>query len=191
MIHLLRACRRGDEDAARRLVALTSPALLAGAAAILRDQALAEDAVQQAFGRFLALPARKVGAVRDPLAWLMMLTRREALMTLRASRRRAARVAGYAASFPPRRPEPLHGVEAPRGRIAALNAAIEGLPRRLHEIIVLRHVAGLTFDQMAIALSANRSTIASRYRRALEHLRTTLAEPEPDRPRLPGWKERV
>jgi RNA polymerase sigma-70 factor (ECF subfamily) len=172
---LLQACRRGDERAARLLHAQTAPALYACAQAILRDAALAEDAVQQAFCRVMSIPLREIDRVVDPVPWLTMLARREALMTLRAARRRIGRE--QRSSKP--RPDQSGASEPPAGDESVdadvVHLAIQSLPRRLGEVITLKHVCGLTFDQIAVALSANRNTVASRYRIALERLRTSLA----------------
>ena len=50
------------------------------------------------------------------------------------------------------------------------------MPRRYREVIVLKHIVGMTFDQLALALSANRSTVASRYRNAVARLRQQLGQ---------------
>lgn len=44
--------------------------------------------------------------------------------------------------------------------------------------MVLRHIAGLSFDQLAAALGVPRSTASSRYDRALRTLRDAI-EPAP------------
>ncbi|MCH8271418.1 MAG: hypothetical protein IH985_09460, partial [Planctomycetes bacterium] len=47
------------------------------------------------------------------------------------------------------------------------------------EVVLLRHAAGLTFDQIALALDLNRHTAASRYRAAIARLRRELADDNP------------
>jgi RNA polymerase sigma-70 factor (ECF subfamily) len=101
------------------------------------------------------------------VAWLLVLTRRSALNHLRSSRRDAARRSARvvdAGEVPP----------APAGPREDLQRAMEGLPRRLREVVILRHIAGLTFDQVALALGANRNTTAARYREAIRRLREML-----------------
>lgn len=164
---LLRACRRGDDRAARLLYARLSPLLHRYACAILRDEALADDAVQSAFCRILTLPMRQVRSVESPAAWMATLVRREALMALRSRRRDAGRAVGR---MTPIRAEPSGD--------PALRDAVDRLPRQLREVIVLRHVAGLSFPQIAEAVGSNQNTIAWRHRRAIEQLRRELS---PDR----------
>ena len=85
---------------------------------------------------------------------------------LRSARREAARRA-----HPRARPAPL---EPGVGPLPDLHTALEALPRRYREVLVLKHAGGLTFDQIALALATNRNTIAGRYRAALKSLRGVL-----------------
>jgi RNA polymerase sigma-70 factor (ECF subfamily) len=163
---LLIATHRGHQASARLLWARHAPRMTAHARAILRDAAGAEDAVQSVMCRLLELPGARVREVRDVPAFLALAVRREALNQIRAARRAGAREA--------RRAVPVgEGGDALRVR-----AALEMLPRRMREVVVLKHVAGLTFDQMALALCTNRSTVASRYRAALAALRDLIAPRE-------------
>lgn len=166
---LLLRLRRGDHDAARTLWSRHAPALIVYARAILRDRHLAEDAVQSVFCRLITLDRRVLAAVADVRPWLATLVRREALNSLRARRRHDARL-----SHPPAPP-------AAPPDLQHLADALDALPRRLREPIVLRHVAGLTFDQLALALGLNRSTAATRYRVAAQALRDALATRAPDK----------
>lgn len=163
----LRACRRGDERSARLLHARLSPGLTRYARSILGDAALADDAVQSAFCRVLAMPPRRVRRVRSVGAWMAMLVRREALSLMRARRRERARVerrAGVAGRIAP----------AGDGADDEISRAVDALPRRLREVVVLKHVGGLTYDQIALALGANANTVAARHRRAVALLAERL-----------------
>jgi len=163
---LLIATHRGHEASARLLWARHAPRMTAHARAILRDAAAADDAVQSVTCRLLELSGWRVREVRDVPAFLALAVRREALNQLRAARRAGARES--------RRAVPAEtSADGP-----GVRAAVESLPRRMREVVVLKHVAGLTFDQMALALCTNRSTVASRYRAALESLRALIAARE-------------
>lgn len=163
---LLLATHRGHEASARLLWHWHAPRLLAHARAILREPGAAEDVVQSVMCRLLELPRARLTAVDDAGAFLAAAVRREALNHLRTARRETARRAG------------ARTVRAAAPGPAALRddlpAALDALPRRLREVVVLRHAGGLTFDQIAVALEANRNTIAGRYRAALASLRTRL-----------------
>lgn len=162
---ILLATHRGDDAAARALWSRFSGRLLAYAAAVAPGAA--DDVVQRVFCTILERPAAELAAVRDVAAWLIALTRREAITWLRRERRERARRAAAL----PRTPA------VPAGD-ADLAAAVAALPRPLREVLALRHGAGLSLEQAAAALNANRNTVAWRYARALERLRAQLS---PDR----------
>lgn len=165
---LLLRMRRGDDAAARSAWACFAPAMIGHAAAIVgRDEA--EDVVQAVFVNLLRQPRRTLARVADAPAWLASLTRRTAINHLRAACRERARRQ--------RRDQPA---PAPKPPVDGLQHAVDSLPRRLREVIALKHAAGLTFDQIALALGVNRNTAASRHRAALGVLRRLLAtRPQP------------
>ncbi|MDX2115491.1 MAG: sigma-70 family RNA polymerase sigma factor [Planctomycetota bacterium] len=172
---LLRACRRGDEAAARALYARLGPMLLVYARTVLRDDMLAEDAVQNAFCRLFGVPVREVDRVGHAAAWLAAIVRREALTIIRSHRRILARNRRFAQTRGEVRVEPPRADDL--DELRALGERVAALPRRVGEVIVLRHVCALTFDEMALALGANRNTIASRYREAIQKLESQAARP--------------
>lgn len=169
-VQLLVATQRGSESAARELWARQSGAMLAHARSILRDSTRAEDAVQQVFCKLLTLDRRTLVQVRDVRAWLAQLVRREALNQLRSTQRETCR-----ANREQQRAFHKQTNEfEPSADDDAVQAALGRLARRLREVVVLRHVAGLTFDQIAMALNVNRNTAAGRYRQAMDRLRAEL-----------------
>jgi RNA polymerase sigma-70 factor (ECF subfamily) len=178
-VQLLLLTHKGNEPAARKLWARFAPRLLAYAGSI--SGAGAEDIVQSVFVSILSQPRSVIRSVEDPAAWLLILTRRAALNFLRSLRRERSRRRERAAQAEQaaRRAMPVF-VDA-----EALNAAVSSLPRRLREVVVLRHIAGLTFDQLAEALGANRNTTAARYREAMRRLRETLGDG--DTLEVPNW----
>jgi RNA polymerase sigma-70 factor, ECF subfamily len=172
---LLQRTRRGDEAAARELWSRFAPRMLAYARGVLgRAHAdAAEDVVQCVFMSILAQTRRQVRQIDDIPAWMLRSTRNAAINHLRGIRRERARHANAPAASEVRCvPQPLN--QDP----ATLAAAIDALPRRHREPIILKHVAGLTFDQLALALGINRNTAAARYRAALATLRQSLGNEE-------------
>lgn len=164
-LQLLLRTHAGHEPSARELWARFSPRLLAHAGAIVGPDD-AHDVVQSVFCGILRIDRGRLARVTDPPAWLALLTRRAALNHLRATRReRARRATGGAIS-----PAPAPDADADD----ALRRALDALPRRFREVVVLKHVAGLTFDQIALALGLNRNTAAGRYRAALGLLRSQM-----------------
>lgn len=179
---LLLRTRRGDERAARGLWSRFGPRLIAYAAGLLRDsggRAAAEDVVQSVFCRILETPRADLRAVRDVPAWLTTLTRHTALNVRRAEQRERQRRAAITDQAEPAAAAPvIVGADDLRGPDVNLHARLGSIDEDLREIVLLKHAVGLTFDQIAMTLDQNRSTINSRYRRALELLRCA---PEPDK----------
>lgn len=160
---------RGDQAAARVLWDRHGPALLAYARAILGPPAKhqAEDVVQTVLCAILRASPRSLRQVRDVHAWLSVAVRRAALNTLR-SRGRAGRRARSTAAPPLDLPSG-QGVES-----TELARAVDRLPRRLREVLYLKLVGDLTFDQIAASLCRSRSTCSSQYQSALDLLRGSL-----------------
>lgn len=136
----------------------------------MRDDALAEDAVQTAFCRIMSARRKDIRAVEHPRAWLATVVRNECRMKLRTDRRAAARVQAHAESAPP---SPDHPPDDPFD-LDAIRLAVDRLPDHLREIVLLKHTSGLTFDQIAEVTQQNRNTAASRYRDALQKLKAEL-----------------
>jgi RNA polymerase sigma-70 factor (ECF subfamily) len=171
---LLRA-RRGDEGAARALWDSLAPRMIAYAA-ILTGPADAEDITQTVLTRALRASRRDIARIDDLAAWALRATRNESLNTTRSRARRQAREGAVAAA---RVPEiHPHDADSPGGFAPdeALRAAFAALPPEQHEAVWLHHCAGLTFDQLAIALDLPRSTAASRYRAGIRRLREALCD---------------
>lgn len=180
---LLVRTRRGDDAAARELWRRHAPGLTAYARTFRRGQLGADELVQAAFCRVLEVEAATLKRVEHTGAWLAAVLRREALMAMRGARRERARrnvaVARVAVSrgsvaLRDSRGAASDPVVASSAHRDEIRLAVESLPRRAREVVLLKHVCGLTFEQMALALGANRDTLASRYRAAMEKLRESL-----------------
>lgn len=170
---LLLATHRGHEASARALWDRHGPRLVAYARCITCEQASAEDVVQTVMCRLLEMPRTRLAAVADVPAFLASSVRNQAINHLRSVRREGAKCQRH-------KPANMHVCESgalDADQSDALDRAIASLPRRARELLILKHRAGLTFDQIAAALGANRSTIASRYRAAVDALRLAVDAP--------------
>lgn len=145
------------------------------AKSILHDDAAAEDAVQSAFCRILTVKRSEIKKIENPQAWLITVLRREALMRVRTDRRRQSREQRRAIAD---RPAAVSDY-AQQWDIRQINDLIAALPDYLREIVVLKHVTGFTFNQIAQITQQNRNTVASRYRDAIEKLRMSLIQQQP------------
>ena len=61
-------------------------------------------------------------------------------------------------------------------QLRLLRRAVEHLPDRQREAVVLKAYAGLTFQQMSVVLEEPLATVASRYHRAIAKVREALQE---------------
>lgn len=160
---LLIGIARGRDDSARELWARCGFPLTELARTIVGPSA-APDVVQSALCRILECPISRLRAVESALPWLAQIVRNVAANHLRSERRRRSHNQRLAKTTH-REPVP------PEAQSLSLSERLDSLPRRLREVVVLKLVAGLTFDQLALALGINRNTAAARYRSALDALR--------------------
>ena len=172
LVNLLLAARLGDQAAARSLWGTIAPAMTALAQSILIDHAAAEDALQRVFCAALTLPKKRIIEIEDLTAYLAAAIRNDALNQQRDSARRFSRERAS------QRDSSATGwtdtPDANSNPDPDLARALDALSESDREIIVLKHTASLTFEQIALVLELNRNTIASRYRAALDRLRQNL-----------------
>ena len=178
---LLALAAREDEEALAQLYDRYGPIAYGLALRIVRDQALAEDAVQEAF----LTVWRTAGSFRSdrakPSTWILTLVHRRAVDVVRREERRRA--------------APLEGTEEPDERGLAADEEIElsdrrrlvqealrQLPDEQREALELAYYGGLTQSELAERLSVPLGTIKSRMFTGLRRLRDLLAEAGLDEP---------
>jgi len=170
---LLALVSRSDEQALAELYDRYGRAAYGLALRILRDSALAEDAVQEAFmtvwrsaGSFLAERAKAS-------TWILTLVHRRAVDLVRREERR--------------RGEPLETVEPAggeatdeeadlRARRRVVQAALRQLPDDQREALELAYYGGFTQSELAERLGQPLGTIKSRMFTGLRRLRDLLAD---------------
>jgi RNA polymerase sigma-70 factor (ECF subfamily) len=164
---------RADEQALSELYRRFGRLAYGLAFRILRDDALAQDAVQEAFlgvwrsaGRFTAERAK-------PSTWLLTLVHRRAVDLVRREERR--------------RTEPLQPDSEPPGSASpdeaellnqrqTIREALRKLPSEQREAIELAYYGGYTQSELAERLGQPLGTIKSRMFTGLARLRETLEE---------------
>lgn len=176
----------GDPAAYARLYDRLGGRLLAAARLLTGSDHEAEDAVQDLFVA-LAKGRDRLGAVSDldgymftALRHTVFRRRRQATArraTLEQVRKRTLTEAGPAG--------PAHApATIPDDELAA---AVATLPREQREVVLLKTDGGLSLAEIAATLGVSLNTVASRWRYALEKLRTALARD--DRSRIPPRTE--
>ena len=168
---LLTEIARGDERALAELYDRFGRVAYGLALRVLRDRALAEDAVQDAF-----LAAWRTAAAFDPRrgkaqTWLLTLVHRRAVdLVRREERRRADQLDDAPVSAGPSTEE----TAAVREQRRAVQAALARLPPDQRHALELSYYGGLTQAELAERLGIPLGTVKSRVFAGLAALRELL-----------------
>jgi RNA polymerase sigma-70 factor, ECF subfamily len=169
---VLEAVGRGDDDALGVLYDRFGRLAYRLAFRILRDSALAEDAVQEAF---LALWRSADAYKRErakPSTWILTVVHRRAVDIVRREQSRRGEPLEVA-------PEPSSGPADEdavlRERRAAVQAALTELPGEQRQALELAYYGGLTQSELAERLGVPLGTVKSRMFAGLGRLRELLA----------------
>jgi RNA polymerase sigma-70 factor (ECF subfamily) len=180
---LLRRIRAGDRDAFSLLMRRYNRRLYRVARSVLRDDAEAEDALQDAYLQaYRALPAFRGESALG--TWLTRIVVNAALMRQRKTGRLAEviELGADVGSDDDARPHG-HPDEPAQPELAALRAqtrrlietGIDKLPAAFRTVFVLRAVEELTVEETAATLDIPAATVRTRYFRARALLREALA----------------
>jgi RNA polymerase sigma factor (sigma-70 family) len=165
---------RSDEVALAELYDRYGRAAYGLAFRVLRDHALAEDAVQEAFLAVWRGASRFIPERAKASTWIMTLVHRRAVDLVRREERRRA--------------DPLPEVELESGEPSAadmvwlrlererVQAALRQLPDQQREAIELAYYGGFTQSELAERLGEPLGTIKSRMFTGLSRLRELLDE---------------
>ena len=174
---------RADEDAFAELYDRFGRVAYGLALRIVRDPALAEDAVQEAFLAVWRSAARFVAERAKASTWLLTLVHRRAVDVVRREE--------------PRRAEPLDDAPHATGgdteeeawlrlRRARVQEALKRLPDKQREVLELAYYGGFTQSELADRLGEPIGTIKSRMFSGLANLRELLADDDLEEER---WRE--
>ena len=181
---IARRIAAGDEDAFRLLMRRHNQTLYRTARSILKDDAEAEDAVQEAY----LLAYRAMGAFRGDAklsTWLVRIVANEAIARSRKRSRRAEVIRldcdGESASAAEE--ANMNESESERPEEGALRAEtrrmletkIDGLPDAFRAVFVLRALEEMTEKETAEVLGIPAATVRTRFFRARGLLREALA----------------
>jgi RNA polymerase sigma-70 factor, ECF subfamily len=170
----------GDPAAFEQLMRRHNQKLYRTARSILRDEAEAEDAVQEAY----LTAYRAMGTFRGDAqvsTWLVRIVANEALGRLRRIRRSAEIIEIGDTEDLTERTMDDHTYERPeraalRGETRRLmEAAIDKLPDTFRTVFMLRAVEELGVEEIAAALEIPEATVRTRFFRARALLRESLA----------------
>lgn len=155
--------RAGDAAALGELYRRLSGGLCRHAARMLRDEAAARDVVQEAFLRALT----SIAQTRPELhfrAWVYRITINLCLRELTA-RVRAVPDDVERRGAPPEDTAPDRG-ELRRGRVQAVEAALAALPERQRQLLLLREVEELRYEELGEVLGLSLANVKVSLHRA-------------------------
>ena len=163
----------GDRDAYRLLVRRYADVLHGHALRMVGSQDVAADMVQQAFVQGY----KKLASCRNPDqvgGWLFRILANRCRDHLRSPRRRDIPLQ-VLPDIPERRSDPSD--EAARAEIRGrLQAALERLTPEQREAFVMRHLEGLSYEEIAAVMNLSVASLKMRVHRAREALRGLLEE---------------
>jgi RNA polymerase sigma-70 factor (ECF subfamily) len=179
-LDLVRRIREGDARAMEPLMRRHNRALYRTARAILRDDADAEDAVQEAYIQAFRHLDRFRGE-STVSTWLVRIAANEALMRRRRNVRRSEMFASNAddEGFPMEEIVADEHADPEREALGAemrrlLERRIDALPELYRTVFMLRAVEELSVEETAAALALPEATVRTRYFRARALLRASL-----------------
>jgi len=156
-------CLSGDTAAFETLITRYQRVLGTVAYRMLGNRDDARDATQAAF-----VKAYERLDTYDPsfrfFSWIYRILTNECLNALRARRPEDPVTPDLSLAS-----APVDGLEAAERR-AAVQAALQALSREYREVVVLRHFADLSYDEMAAALGIPAKTVKSRLYSARQQL---------------------
>ena len=163
---------RSDPQAFRALVERQSQYLYGVAHALTSNEADAEDLVQETFLGAVKGTFRGESSVRT---WLVRILVNRAAMLRRMRKRKPT------SQFDEAKPPSSgggSGAEAVEAKID-LTAMLSQLSDEHRQVIVLRELEGLSYEEMAKTIGVPRGTVESRLHRAREELRKRFAGYKP------------
>ena len=173
--------RAGDRDAFRAIMQRCNQRLFRIARAVVRDDAEAEDVLQEAYARAFAAFEGFRGEA-GVATWLTRIVLNEAHGRLRKRRPtveleavEAAQAGAQVLSFPGAAMSPDPEADAARGQIRRLlEQAVDELPEPFRLVFMLREVEELSVEETALHLGLNPETVKTRLHRARKRLREAL-----------------
>ncbi len=159
--------RQGDRDALRYLYVCYADSVYGYVSRIVRDEHEAEDITQHVFAKLMTVLPKYEQREVPFTAWILRVARNLALDHLRQ-----------------RRPVPCEEVRASeqladaaeQDRALSLKGALAALPPEQREVLVLRHVIGLTPSEIADRLGKTEPSVHGLHHRGRGTLRAALRE---------------
>jgi RNA polymerase sigma-70 factor (ECF subfamily) len=156
--------KEGDQDAVRYLYISYSHNIYGFVRSIVRDDHEAEDVTQHVFAKLMTSIVKYDDRGVPFFAWLLRLARNVAIDHLRANRMTPTEVVLD--------PEMSSAIDIDRAQI--VKDALASLPDEQREVVILRHVIGLTPGEIANRLGRSEGSIHGLHHRGRRSLQREL-----------------
>lgn len=156
--------KEGDHEALRFLYITYAQNIYGYVRSIVRDDHEAEDVTQHVFAKLMTSLVKYDDRGVPFFAWLIRLARNVAIDHLRANRVTPTETVLDPAS--------LSGIDLDRGE--TVRAALAALPDEQREVVVLRHIIGLTPAEIADRMGRSESSIHGLHHRGRRSLQREL-----------------
>jgi RNA polymerase sigma-70 factor, ECF subfamily len=184
-LELVRSAVAGDDRAFHALVDRHAPALFRSALSLSRNRADAEDLLQETL--IAAHRGLKNFAGRSSVrTWLVTILTRKAFKVLNRAKRRPAVFSLDADENSPKRNEPrssatgADSIAAIEGKLDVMQV-LQTLGESHRQVLVLREIQGLSYDEIAAVLQMPRGTVESRIFRARAEFRQRYSRATSDK----------
>jgi RNA polymerase sigma-70 factor (ECF subfamily) len=134
----------------------------------------AADVVQDVFVR-VAEQGPKLAKIRNPRAWLLTVTRRAAVDSIRRRNRRRTEGLDACEFLVADSRDPDRAADAAR-----VSETLAGLPAPQRDVIFLRHFADLSFREISSIVGVPTFTAASRYRLGIQKMKNLIGGHDAD-----------
>jgi RNA polymerase sigma-70 factor, ECF subfamily len=158
--------KEGDQEALRFLYVTYSHNVYGYVRSIVRDDHEAEDVTQHVFAKLMTRLVKYDDRGVPFFAWLIRLARNVAIDHLRANRVTPTETVL----------DPGSSAGTSLDRIDAVRTALAALPDDQREVVVLRHLVGLTPGEIADRMGRTESAIHGLHHRGRRALQRTLTE---------------
>jgi RNA polymerase sigma-70 factor (ECF subfamily) len=167
LLKAIMRAKEGDRDALTFLYVRYADNIYGYVRSIVRDEHEAEDITQHLFSKLTFALSRYEPRSVPFTAWILRVARNLALDHLRAAR-----------SIPCEEVRPVDAVADDYSfeRSSALQDALDALPRDQREVLILRHVVGMTPGEIARSLGKTEGSIHGLHHRGRRTLQRELSE---------------
>jgi RNA polymerase sigma-70 factor, ECF subfamily len=159
--------KRGDGEAMHFLYARYAPDLLRYVNSFVHDHHEAEDITQNVFAKLMTAIQKYEPTDVPFTAWILRVARNAALDHMRARR---------AVPTEEVRAEDVGRAQISFDRGRDLRSALDLLPQDQQEVLVLRHILGLSPVEIASALGKSESSVHGLHHRGRRSLKASLTE---------------